>query len=82
MSTQPHPSAAELLTEDEHAAMDLTAQLVNQVVRLMGYSNARNGDINELCMHIHGIQNMILAQAAARAYPDRYRLLGKVIPGD
>jgi hypothetical protein len=82
MTDTPMPPALHGLTEDEHRAMELAAQLVNQVVRIMGFSDSRHGDIQELVWHIHGIQNMILAQAAARAYPDRYRLLGKVIPGD
>jgi hypothetical protein len=70
--------AAELLTADEHRAMELTAELVNLMARaVISYGDSRHGDIQELVEHIHGIQNMILAQAAARAYPDRYRLLGK-----
>lgn len=37
---------------------------------------------SELAVHIHAIQNMTLAQAASRAYPDHYRGLGEVAGGE
>lgn len=63
----------ELLTEDEHRLMDLTGELARGLFVLCGQAA---GDRAEVALRIHGIQQMILAQAAARAYPDRYRLLG------
>lgn len=72
---------APLLTEAEHRAMELTVQLVNLLsTEIIGQGRSRAGDINEVVHHIHGIQNMILSQAAGRAYPDRYRLLGETLP--
>jgi hypothetical protein len=35
--------------------------------------------MNEIIHHIHIIQHAIMAQAAARAYPERLRLLGEEI---
>ena len=70
---------SELLTEAEHAAMDLTADLMRALRGIMGDANLA-GDLNEAAAHIHGLQSMILANAAARAYPDRYRLLGQQGP--
>ena len=70
---------SDLLTETEHEAMDLTAELMRAMRQIMGDANIA-GDLNEAAAHIHGIQNMILANAAARAYPDRYRLLGQQGP--
>lgn len=67
---------ADLLTPDEHHAMDLTAQLADTLARIVGDGPSRAHDLNELAGHVHLIQHAILAQAAARAYPDRYRLLG------
>lgn len=68
---------SELLTEAEHRAMDLTVELVNLICRdIVGHGRTRTGDINELVGDIHAVQRTILKQAAARAYPERYRLLG------
>lgn len=72
---------AELLTDAEHRAMDLTTQLWNvlatEVVGDMGGSRA--GDLRELGAHLHAIQQAVLSQAAGRAYPNRYRLLGRAL---
>ncbi|MEV4271953.1 hypothetical protein [Micromonospora aurantiaca (nom. illeg.)] len=64
------------LTDAEHTAMDLTAQLWNTLSAIAGDGPARSGDLAELATHIHAIQHAIMAQAAARAHPDRYRLMG------
>jgi hypothetical protein len=69
-------TGAGLLTADEHEAIDLTGQLENLMGRIVGEGPTRTGDLNEVVQRIQAIQHMILAQAAARAYPDRYRLLG------
>ncbi len=67
----------DLLTEAEHRAMDLTVQLWNLLCReIIGNGPSRPGDVQELARDLHVIQERILAQAAGRAYPDRYRLLG------
>lgn len=66
-----------LLTPDEHRAMDMTAELWNLLAqKVVGRGSARDGDMAELASDVHRIQERILAQAAARAFPDRYRLLG------
>lgn len=67
----------DLMTPAEHRAMDLTVELVNLICHdIIGHGPTRTGDINELVGDIHAVQRTILKQAAARAYPDRYRLLG------
>lgn len=71
--------ADEPLTVDEHRFMDLTADLANLLGGIVGHDHSRAGDLNEAVAHIHALQAMVLAQAAARAYPDRYRLLGGTI---
>lgn len=68
-----------LLTPDEHRAMDLTAELWGQLCAVAGDASSRRQDLAELATHIHAIQHAVLAQAAARAYPDRYRLMGGVL---
>lgn len=72
---------AELLSADEHHAMDLLAELNRVMRRIVSAgvdpgNDSRAGDLREVTWHIHGLQNMVLSQAAARAYPERYRLLG------
>lgn len=71
------PEKPGLLTPAEHAAMDLTAQLWNALCGLVGNGSPRDGDLRELADAIHTIQGRILSQAAGRAYPGRYRLLGQ-----
>lgn len=71
---------ADLLTPAEDAVVTLLGQvwglLVDDVVE--HGRNARD-DLAELAAHLHAIQNAVLAQAAARAYPDRYRRLGAAL---
>jgi hypothetical protein len=70
-------ASTDLLSQAEHRAMDLTGELVKLVTaEIVADGPTRIGDLSEFMANIHGIQNMILAQAAGRAYPDRYRLLG------
>lgn len=67
----------EMLTVDELAAMALTVDLVNLVCqKVISNGRSREGDVNEFVHHIHIIQQMIMSQAAGRAYPERFRLLG------
>lgn len=71
--------ASEPLTPEEHQALQLTADLWNLLNRIVGNDRSRAGDLAEVASHIHNIQHAVLAQAAARAYPDRYRLLGGTV---
>lgn len=65
------------LTEAEHKAMGLTAELWNLLVQeVIDRKGTVRQDSAEIALHIHNIQHAILAQAAARAYPEQYRLLG------
>jgi len=68
-----------LLTPDEQEAVTLAGRLANLISRIVAAGPTRNDDINEAVVHIHGIQHAVMAQAAARAYPDRYRLLGGLV---
>lgn len=67
----------DLLTEAERQAVALTAALWNLLAAdVVGHGRSRPGDLAELGHHVHAIQQAVLSQAAARAYPDLYRLLG------
>jgi hypothetical protein len=75
------PSPATLLTAAEHRVMELTVDLHQRLCRIAGDGDGRYGDLAEVVHHIHALQRIVLAQAAARAYPHRYRLLGGDSPG-
>lgn len=68
-----------MLTRDEHEAIKMTVELWNQLNKIVGNGDSRDGDMREFSLHIHAIQRMILAQSAAREYPTLYRLLGETI---
>jgi len=70
------------LTRDELSAMSLTAELANALGRIVGDGRTRTADLTEAVHHIHALQHMIMSQAAARAYPDRFRLLGGTLDGE
>jgi hypothetical protein len=72
----------DLLTDDERKAIADTAQLWNLLGTIVGHGPTRVEDLNDLCTHIHAIQRTVMKQAAARAYPDRYRLLGGTVGDD
>ena len=40
----------------------------------------RDHDINEMIVHVHALQHAVMAQAAARAHPREFRLLGEMVP--
>jgi hypothetical protein len=65
-------SSVELLTQDEHRVIQLLAEAFN----LWAAKCAAGNDLLEFAMTIHHAQHAVMAQAAARAYPDRYRLAG------
>lgn len=68
------------LTDAELRAMDLTVDLVNVMCReVIGRGLTRDQDVREFVDKVHQIQAVILAQAAARAHPGRFRLLGEVV---
>lgn len=69
----------ELLTEDEHLAIVYLGQVANLMPKIIGNGRTKTQDSMEMAQRIHGIQHMIMAQAAARAYPHLYRRLGEVI---
>lgn len=64
----------ELLTKQEQALLDKLALWFMEFKTIFG--NEVEGDIVEAVHDIHSLQRMILKQAAARAYPEKYRLLG------
>lgn len=68
------------LTQDEHKVIELAGEIYNiMVTDIIGFDASRSGDIEELAFHVHAIQRMVGSQAAARAYPSKFRLLGEQV---
>lgn len=72
----PDPDDPGLLTYEEHAAVEALGDAWNLLAPVVRGRNARD-DLAEIAGHLHAVQNAVLAQAAARAYPARYRRLGE-----
>jgi hypothetical protein len=69
-----------LLSDAEHTAMDMTGRLARAMKAIIGEEDEiMLADLAEAITHIHALQQMIMSQAAARAYPDRYRLMGRAL---
>jgi hypothetical protein len=76
--TKPSKASPEpALTDLEHEAMRKSGELAQLLRQIIGDGPHAYNDWVEASIHIHAIQNMILSQAAARAYPDTFRLLGQ-----
>jgi len=68
---------ADLLTNAEHELLGLLGSCWNRYAAILRTAGGDvQGDAAEFASHIHDLQNAVMAQAAARAYPDRYRLAG------
>lgn len=68
-----------LLTDRERRVVDLCAEVWNELAHVIASGPTLRADSAELAAHVHAIQNAVLSQAAARAFPSKYRLLGRVI---
>ena len=72
---------SELLTQLEKDTAVMLGQVHMNMCQIVAEGSTRMDDLTESCHHIHILQRMIMSQAAARAYPNHFRLLGSVIPG-
>jgi hypothetical protein len=77
MSNIPKPVKNATLSGLEFEALQKSGDLAQLVREIIGEGPNAYNDWLEATVHIHAIQNMILSQAAARAYPDTLRLLGQ-----
>jgi len=66
----------ELLTDRDHEMIRQLGQMYMDFKHILGPGVVAKGDLGEVARHIHALQHMVMAQAAARAYPDKYRMLG------
>jgi hypothetical protein len=73
-------SHEDLLTGSEHEVISLLGRVaVLMSSEVIGNKRTREQDVAEMVHHIHVLQQMVLSQAAARAFPTWYRLLGEVL---
>lgn len=72
-------SEPELLTPLERKVIQHLGLIWNDLCHIVGPGATREYDLDEAVVHIHALQHMVMAQAAARAYPAEFRLLGKLI---
>lgn len=68
-----------MLTENEHRVLSLLGEVANGLAVVVGKGPTRGADLAELYGHVHALQQAVMSQGAARAYPDRYRLLGEAL---
>jgi hypothetical protein len=67
----------DLLTVDERAFVKKAGALYSDLCKVVGPSElTRDADLREAVFHVHALQNMVLSQAARRAYPEEFRMLG------
>lgn len=69
-------TSTDLLTTRELALMDKLVEVTNEFSDICGIERTRGADMLEVVIHVHALQNMVMAQACARAYP-QFRLMGQ-----
>lgn len=71
--------APPLLTDLELHVVDTLGTLWGDICSIVGDGPTREPDLAEMIHHVHALQHKVMAQAAARAYPDCFRLLGRTV---
>lgn len=66
----------DLLTEQEREVISMAGRLWDALCGVIDRGPTRAADCAELIPHVHAIQHAVMAQAAARFYPEEYRPLG------
>jgi hypothetical protein len=67
----------QLLTDEERNLVATLGYTTYTFSKICGKGDTRDPDQDEWARHVNALQNMVLAQAAARAYPEEFRLLGE-----
>lgn len=72
-------SMTEPLPTDIVEAIAVSADLAGRCRQIVGDGPQAESDWAEIAGLIHSIQYRLLAQVAARAFPDRFRVLGQTL---
>ena len=84
----PRVEQSELYTKNELKAIKLTTELAECLNKVI-FNQSTDGDPDytiksqdwaEVVIYIHALQKMVIAQGAARMFPDQFRLLGEMLP--
>jgi hypothetical protein len=76
-------TVAGYLTDEEREAIRLAGRLYCYIRdNVCGSGSSRDDDLAELRASIHHIQHLVMAQAAARAYPGELRLMGESLASE
>lgn len=67
------------LTSLEREIINDLGELWGKICNVVDDGPSREKDLGELVSHIHALQRAMMAQAAARCYPEEFRALGSVI---
>lgn len=71
-------SSLAYLTPAEKECIALLGRTMNLYAsQVVGHAHTREPDLIEFATRIHDLQHAVMAQAAARAYPQLYRLAGE-----
>lgn len=63
----------------ERSTIEALGKLYNDFTQIVAIGPSREGDMAEIAFHVHALQRMIGAQAAARLYPNEFRKLGSTV---
>lgn len=74
----PDPTGGRL-TAAEIEAVRLLGQFASLFVHIVADGPTRAADVAETFDKIHQLQHAVMAQAAARAHPELFRLLGSTV---
>jgi hypothetical protein len=66
----------ELLTPLEHRAVEAAGQAASLAFEVIKENGGFENDANEIAQACHVLQRFVMSNAAARAYPGKYRKLG------
>lgn len=69
----------EKLTREERDLVRTLGTVYTRMTAVTGTGPTRAADLDEIRHHVHALQRMLMAQAAARIYPGEFRLLGELV---
>ena len=70
-----------LLTYKEREAVELVGQAASLIFEIITENGGLANDADEIAQACHIMQRFVLSNAAARAYPGEYRMLGALSCG-
>jgi hypothetical protein len=71
-----------MLTDAEREAVRLAGELYTHIAeKVCAHGLTREDDLAEVRASVHHVQHWVMAQAAARAYPGEFRLMGELAGG-